>query len=96
MKQCSTCQYVDQPSESTECHPCRPPAMPNWTPRQPAATGIEAAVCADIAARQRLGIAKYGTTVADNPLTHEQWLEHAYQEALDMAVYLKRAMYDRS
>jgi hypothetical protein len=56
------------------------------------ATGIEAEVCADIAARQQLGIAKYGATVADNPLTLSQWLDHAYQEGLDQAVYLKRAM----
>lgn len=56
------------------------------------ATGIEAQVCQDIAARQALGTAKYGTTVADNPLTHRQWLQHAYEEALDMAIYLKRAM----
>lgn len=55
-------------------------------------TGIEAQVCADIAARQARGIAKYGTTVADNPLTLNEWLQHAYEEALDMAVYLKRAM----
>lgn len=57
-----------------------------------AATGIEAQVCQDIAARQALGVSKYGTTVADNPLTHKQWLQHAYEEALDMAIYLKRAM----
>ena len=56
------------------------------------ATGIEALVCADIESRQRLGIAKYGTTVAANPLTHRQWLQHAYEEAIDMAVYLKRAI----
>jgi hypothetical protein len=56
------------------------------------ATGIEAEVCADIEARQRLGIAKYGTTVADNPLSLREWMEHSYQECLDMAVYLKRAM----
>jgi hypothetical protein len=56
------------------------------------ATGTEAAVCADIAERQRLGIAKYGTTVADNPLTLEQWLTHAYEECLDQAVYLKRCI----
>lgn len=55
-------------------------------------TGIEAAVCADIAARQAVGIAKYGTTVADNPLPLRDWLEHAYQETLDKAVYLKRAI----
>lgn len=55
-------------------------------------TGIEKQVCDDIAERQQKGIAKYGTTVAENPLTHKQWLQHAYEEALDMAIYLKRAM----
>lgn len=55
-------------------------------------TGIEALVCADIARRQAHGIQKYGTTVADNPLTHAQWLQHAYEEALDLAVYLKRTL----
>lgn len=55
-------------------------------------TGIELAVCEDIAARQRHGINKYGTTVADNPLSLKQWLQHAYEETLDKAVYLKRAI----
>jgi hypothetical protein len=56
------------------------------------ATGTEARVIADIAKRQQLGIAKYGTTVAANPLELKQWLQHAYEESLDMAVYLKRAI----
>jgi hypothetical protein len=25
-------------------------------------------------------------------LSHTEWLQHAYEESLDMAVYLKRAM----
>ena len=50
------------------------------------ATGTEARVCADIAARQRLGIAKYGCTVGQSP---DDMLQHAYEEALDLAVYLK-------
>lgn len=55
--------------------------------------GIEALVCEDIARRQQLGIAKYGTTVADNPLELRAWLQHAYEEALDMAIiYLRRAI----
>jgi len=54
--------------------------------------GTEAEVCRDISERQQKGIAKYGTTVANNPLTHQQWLQHAYEEALDLAIYLKRAM----
>ena len=55
-------------------------------------TGVEAAVCDDIARRQQLGIQKYGGTVADNPLELREWLQHAYEECLDQAVYLKRAM----
>ncbi len=60
---------------------------------QPAhATGTEAEVCADIAARQQIGIAKYKTTVQDNPLSLREWLQHAYEETLDQAIYLKRAI----
>lgn len=54
--------------------------------------GIEAEVCIEIARRQEKGIAKYGTTVADNPLSLRQWLQHAYEETLDKAIYLKRAI----
>ena len=52
----------------------------------------EALVCVDIRYRQQMGIKKYGTTVAGNPLTKQQWLQHAYEEALDLAIYLKRLM----
>lgn len=55
-------------------------------------TGTEADVCADIAARQRRGVSKYGTTVRENNLTRKEWIRHAYEEALDLAVYLKRLM----
>ena len=55
-------------------------------------TGTEARVCEMIAARQRLGIAKYGTTVAGNPLVLRQWLQHAMEEALDQAIYLARSI----
>lgn len=54
--------------------------------------GIEAMLCTEIAARQARGMAKYGTSVADNPLTLRQWLQHALEESLDMAVYLRRAI----
>lgn len=56
------------------------------------ASGVEAEVCADIAARQQKGISKYGKTVAENPLSLEQWLQHAYEECLDQAIYLKKAI----
>lgn len=56
------------------------------------ATGTESRVCADIAARQAKGIAKYGTTVEANPIPLREWLQHAYEETLDKAIYLKRAI----
>lgn len=52
----------------------------------------EALVCKDILTRQNLGINKYGMTVATNPLTLKQWLQHQYEELLDAAVYCKRAI----
>lgn len=55
-------------------------------------TGTEAALCELIAARQRLGVAKYGTTVAQNHLELRAWLQHALEECLDQAIYLKRAI----
>lgn len=57
-----------------------------------APTGTEAGVVNDIIRRQELGTRKYGTTVRDNPLPLRAWLQHAYEECLDQAVYLKRAM----
>lgn len=56
------------------------------------ASGIEAMVCADIAKRQAHGLAKYGISVADSPLELRDWFQHAYEEALDFAVYLRRAI----
>jgi hypothetical protein len=55
-------------------------------------SGTEARVCADIAQRQSFGLNKYGTSVEANPLTALQWARHAYEEALDQAVYLRRLM----
>ena len=55
-------------------------------------TGTEAKVCALIAQRQAMGIAKYGTTVADNPLSLREWLQHQLEELLDAAVYVQRAI----
>ena len=55
-------------------------------------TGTEARVCADIAKRQQIGLAKYKTSVEANSLSLREWLQHAYEETLDKAVYLKRAI----
>lgn len=61
-------------------------------PEELTVVGTEARVCALIAQRQMLGIKKYGQTVEQNPLYLREWLHHALEEALDMAIYLARAI----
>lgn len=56
--------------------------------------GIEKLVCEEITKRQQLGVNKYNTTVLDNPLPLKAWLTHAFEECLDQAIYLKRAIYE--
>jgi len=53
-------------------------------------SGVEAEVCLEIARRQQFGLAKYGVTVEDNPLSLIEWVVHAKQEAMDLAVYLTK------
>lgn len=55
-------------------------------------SGTELRVCQLIEERQMRGIAKYGTTVSDNPLPLRAWLRHALEECLDQAIYLQRAI----
>ena len=50
------------------------------------------AVIADLKAREEKGIKTYGGTVDQANLTKEQWLQHAYEEALDLCIYLKKLM----
>lgn len=42
--------------------------------------------------RSAKGIQKYGTTLAGNPLSLIEWLEHAKEEAMDQVLYLQRAI----
>lgn len=42
--------------------------------------------------RSNAGVAKYATTLSDNPLALRDWLQHALEEALDMANYLQAAI----
>jgi hypothetical protein len=49
-------------------------------------------VIADMRVREERGLMKYGTTVDRTDLTQAQWMQHAYEEALDLAIYLKKVM----
>lgn len=52
----------------------------------------ETSVIEMIRERQELGINKYGTTVARNPLELRQWLQHSLEEKLDDAIYTMRTI----
>lgn len=47
-------------------------------------------VIKDIKSRREMGYSKYGVTLDRDDLTREEWLNHAYEEALDLANYLKK------
>jgi predicted phage-related endonuclease len=49
---------------------------------------ITKAVIMDLASRAERGVKKYNTTLGEN--NHQNMLQHAYEEALDMAQYLKK------
>ena len=53
-------------------------------------TLILAAVIADLRRRELKGLETYGTTMDRTDLSHEEWLNHLYEEVLDSALYLKK------
>jgi hypothetical protein len=46
----------------------------------------------DLYKREIRGLKQYGTTMDRTDLSQDEWLQHAYEEALDQAIYLKRAI----
>lgn len=48
----------------------------------------------DLLNRSEAGIKKYNNTLDRNDLELSDWLQHAYEELLDGALYLKRAKHD--
>lgn len=44
----------------------------------------------DLNERSKVGINKYGTTLERDDLNCTDWVQHAYEECLDMALYLKK------
>lgn len=59
---------------------------------KPTRDGVVDAVREDLLLRSQFGIAKYGVTLERTDLTLRDWLQHAYEETLDQANYLKRAI----
>jgi hypothetical protein len=53
-------------------------------------SSIENKVCSKILDRAEVGKKKYGTTMDRKDLTELEWLKHAQEEAMDLAVYLEK------
>lgn len=53
---------------------------------------IVEAVRQDLDIRSCIGITKYKTTLDRTDIDLKGWLQHAYEETLDKALYLKRAI----
>ena len=51
---------------------------------------IEDEVCKKIQQRAEVGKKKYGVTVETADLSRLEWLIHAQEEAMDLAVYLQK------
>jgi len=51
---------------------------------------IEENVCFKILKRSEIGKEKYGVTMERQDLNRLQWLKHAQEEAMDLAVYLEK------
>ena len=55
---------------------------------------IEDAVATKLLKRAEVGLTKYGVTMERTDLSGLDWLIHAQEEAMDLAVYLERIIQD--
>ena len=55
---------------------------------------IEDSVSDKLKTRAEIGLKKYGVTMERTDLNTLDWLKHAQEEAMDMAVYLERLIQD--
>ena len=55
---------------------------------------VEESIVLEIKERAKRGYGKYGTTMTRMDLSTRDWLQHALEEALDLAIYLKRIIRD--
>lgn len=65
---------------------------PGVSPTNPLPDPIIEAVREDLLQRSQVGLTKYGTALDRTDLKLRDWLQHAYEEHLDAAAYLKRAI----
>jgi hypothetical protein len=53
-------------------------------------SNILSLVIEDMRKREAKGKIEYGTTLDRKDLNHKEWIYYAYEEALDLALYLRK------
>ena len=86
------CTKFDPEKAAIRHDPANEPAQADDVASDCSRRDVESVVCLDIKRRQQIGLQKYGQSVAEceDPLV--EWLRQAYEECLDQAIYLKRAI----
>lgn len=79
--------------EVTPDHPKTPASAEQPAPVANDKPGVWSLVMQDMQARDTIGRERYGTPL--QPHNGRDALTDAYQEALDLAVYLRQALYER-
>lgn len=92
--ECNRCGYIgpDQVHNSRVDRTCGRLAIEIESKELEKSDPVVEAVRKDLLDRSNVGIQKYGTTLADNKGDLRYWLQHTYEETLDKANYLKRAI----
>lgn len=67
---------------------------PHWTNKTHKDDPIVLSVLERIKSRSDAGMKKYGVPMTRKDIDTLQWLRHAQEEALDLAVYLERVIKD--
>ena len=72
-------------------------SVPSWqrepAPKKNLLPHINDLVVTDLGARKEMGIKKYGTPL--QPFNGRKALKDAYEEVLDLALYLRQALYEQ-
>lgn len=86
---CECSSAIFTKNDEIFCGQCQKPIK---IPPKKTVDRVVEAVRADLLQRSQVGIAKYGVSLERTDLSLRDWLQHAYEETLDQANYLKRAI----
>lgn len=93
---CAACGFEQACWKTFSMNPTHKAPRAAGDPAEPAETAcpdpVVAKTCALLLSRSAVGVRKYGTTLAANPLSMREWLVHLRDELLDGALYAQRAI----